>query len=225
MSRFGVARCAAGGYEASAGTSDWLWPDERRSGQPPCFTDLAAAGLTGGAPRCEMFTVGVIEVVAMLAQLASGAFNHFEVAEVRVTSVVNDTDPAVPAAWREVVQRCAANDGVFAVLQRSTADMDDLFPADVDAVVHKCPTIYADVVSGPHAVPFLYLELQCAVDPETGWSATPLGYPAEQLNKVESTERAAAECELWSRTQPLLGVRGYDPLGWAEQPGLFVNDA
>ena len=94
-----------------------------------------------------MLTVGVIEVVAMLAQLAFGAINHFEVAEVRVTSVLNDTDPAVPAAWREVVQRCAANDGVFAVLQRSTADMDDLFPADVDAMVHKCPTIYAVIWS------------------------------------------------------------------------------
>ena len=100
----------------------------------------------------------------MLAQLAFGALCHFEIAEVRVTSVLNDTDPAVPAAWREVVQRCAANDGVFAVLQRSTAEMDDLFSADVDAMIHKCSTIYADVVPGPHSVPFLYVELQCAVD-------------------------------------------------------------
>ena len=64
----------------------------------------------------------------MLAQLAFGAINHFEVAEVRVTSVLNDIDPSVPAARREVVQCCAANDGAFAVLQRSSTDMDDLFP-------------------------------------------------------------------------------------------------
>jgi hypothetical protein len=160
----------------------------------------------------------------MLAQLAFGAINHFEVAEVRVTSVLNDIDPSVPAARREVVQRCAANDGAFAVLQRSSTDMDDLFPADVDAVVHKCPTIYADVVPGPHAVPFLYLELQCAVDPEIGMVGDPLGYPAEQLNKLSPWNVPQQNVNGVAHSA-LLGVHGYDPRGWAEQPGLFVNDA
>jgi hypothetical protein len=66
-------------------------------------------------------------------------------------------------------------------MQRSTAEMDHLPLADVDAVVHECPTIHTDVVPGPHvaAVPLAW---HCAEDPHpqmagdatglAGWAAT-----------------------------------------------------
>jgi hypothetical protein len=111
-----------------------------------------------------MLAAAVIKVDDMLTELALGATDHLDVAEMRVTSVVNDTDPAVPASWRELVQRRVADDGVRAVMQRSTAEMDYLPLADVDAVVHECPTIRTDVVPGPHVAAVL-LAWRCAEDP------------------------------------------------------------
>jgi hypothetical protein len=77
----------------------------------------------------------VLEVVAVMAQLAGGAFNHLGVAEVRVTAVVDDADTAVPTAWRKLVQSRVADDRVLFAQQRFAAEMDYLLLADVDAVV------------------------------------------------------------------------------------------
>jgi hypothetical protein len=82
-----------------------------------------------------MLAITVLKVVAMLAQLATGAFNHLGVAVVRVTAVIDDADAAIPPAWRELVQSRAADDGVLFVPQRFTVEMDYLVLADVDAVV------------------------------------------------------------------------------------------
>jgi hypothetical protein len=97
---------------------------------------VALCSVTSGAPLGEMGTVVVIEVVvAMPAELALGASHHLEVAEMTLTSVVNDTYPGVPAAWRELPQGRAADDGVLAIQRRATAEVDHLFLADVDPIV------------------------------------------------------------------------------------------
>jgi hypothetical protein len=82
-----------------------------------------------------MLATAVLEFVVMLAQLATGAFNHLGVGEVRVAAVVHDADTAIPTAWRELVQSRVADDEVVCVPQRFTAEMDYLVLADVDAVV------------------------------------------------------------------------------------------
>jgi hypothetical protein len=82
-----------------------------------------------------MLAIAVLKVVAMLAELATGAFNHLGIAEVRVTAVVDHADAAIPTAWSELVQSHIADDGVLFVPQRFTAEMDYLVLADVDAVV------------------------------------------------------------------------------------------
>jgi hypothetical protein len=100
-----------------------------------------------------MLAIALLELVTMLSQLTAGAFNHVGVAEVRVTPVVDDADTAIPAAWRELVQSRVADDGVPVIPQRSTAEMDYLVLADVDAVVPIRTSIHTNVVPWPHLAP------------------------------------------------------------------------
>jgi hypothetical protein len=111
-------------YSSSSSTPDSCSDEFRR---------LAAACVISDAPGCEVLAVSSEQVVAMLPDPAHRTFDYLGGTEMKVALVGNDTSPV---AWREFVQGGVTDCGISVVLQGRTIEVNDLGPADVDAVVH-----------------------------------------------------------------------------------------
>jgi hypothetical protein len=101
-----------------------------------------------------MFAVPSEQVVATLPHPAHSTFDYLGVTEMKVALVGNDTSP-VP--WREFVQGGVTDCGISVVSQGRTIEVDDLGPADIDAVVHVWDRPqeppHTDVIARLHVAP------------------------------------------------------------------------
>jgi hypothetical protein len=132
-------------YSSSSSTSDSCSNEFRR---------LAAASVISDAPGCEVLAVPSEQVVAMLPDPAHSTFDYLGVTEMKVALVGNYTSPV---AWREFVQGGVTDCGIFVVSEGRTIEVDDLGPADVDAVVHVWDRPqeppHTDVIARLHVAP------------------------------------------------------------------------